>query len=150
MCVHGYACHSTQVEVRGQLARLGRLFSTLWVTGIKFGSSLSVDAITLGPPHLPCLYLFIDEVSCSSGWLGTHCVAKGDLELLALLPAPPSRVLGLQACTSILVLCSAGNETNGTVRVKQALHHELWIQAFLFFFAVVFWFLFLSRQGFSV
>jgi hypothetical protein len=34
--------------------------------------------------------LFLERISCCISWLQTHYVAKGDLELMILLPPPQS------------------------------------------------------------
>lgn len=51
-------------------------------------------------------HLLWNKVSCSPGWLQTHCVAKGNLKLLD--PVSVSGILGLQAHTTITSLGNAG------------------------------------------
>lgn len=62
------------------------------------GLYLMIYLTSLIPPNfISFISLFFETVSCSSGWLRIHYVAKAGLELL-IFPTSVSQMLRLQAC----------------------------------------------------
>lgn len=97
-------------------------------TGNRFVSQSSFKLLAILPqpsevlqirattaPFIYPVYLSPDRISCSPGWPQTPCAAEDPL-------ASTTSVLGLEACTTISMLCNTGDGTQGFTLDKHSTH----------------------------